>query len=42
MHKAKNYSKIHWDIIKDMRQEGEVIIDGVTVMKNGKLLFDEI
>ena len=31
-----------WDIIKDMRQEGEVIVDGVTVMKDGKLLFDEI
>lgn len=42
MHKAKNYSKIHWDIIKDLREEGEVIIDGLTVMKNGKLLFDEI
>jgi len=29
-------------MIKDMRQEGEVIVDGVTVMKGGKLLFDEI
>jgi aminopeptidase len=37
-----NYSNIHWDIIKDMRQEGEVIVDGVTVMKGGELLFDEI
>jgi aminopeptidase len=37
-----NYSAIHWDIIKDMRQEGEVIVDGKTVMKGGKLLFDQI
>jgi len=42
MHKATNYSKIHWDIIKDMREEGEVIVDGVTVMKDGKLLLDVI
>ena len=40
--KDYNYSAIHWDMIKDMRQEGEVIVDGVTVMKGGKLLFDEI
>ena len=39
---AKNDSAIHWDIIKDMRQEGEVIVDGVTVMKGGELLFDKI
>ena len=39
---AKNYSAIHWDIIKDMRQDGEVLIDGVTVLKDGKLLFDQI
>ncbi len=40
--KAKNYSAIHWDNIKNMRQQGEVIVDGVTVLKDGKLLLDEI
>jgi aminopeptidase len=40
--KPENFSKIHWDIVKDMRQQGEVIIDGVTVLRNGRLLFDEI
>ena len=40
--KDYNYSAIHWDMIKDMRQEGEVIVDGVTVMKGGELLFDKI
>jgi len=39
---AKNDSAIHWDIIKDLRQEGEVIVDGVTVLKDGKLLLDQI
>ena len=42
MHKAHNYSAIHWDIVKDMRQEGEVIVDGVTVLKDGELLLGEI
>jgi aminopeptidase len=32
-----NKSAIHWDIVKDLRQEGELIIDGKTVLKEGKL-----
>jgi aminopeptidase len=37
-----NDSLIHWDIVKDMHQEGELKVDGKTVLKEGKLLFDEI
>jgi len=36
---GKNPSIIHWDIVKDLRHEGEVIIDGRTVLKDGRLLF---
>ncbi len=34
-----NQSSIHWDIIKDTRQEGIVYLDGVKVFENGKFLF---
>ncbi len=34
--RAKNKSAIHWDIIKDMKNGGEIIADDVTVYKNGK------
>lgn len=30
-----NDSSLHWDIIKDLREEGEVYVDGRLVMKNG-------
>jgi aminopeptidase len=33
-----NQSAIHWDIIKDTRQEGVLTIDGHKVMENGQLL----
>ncbi len=36
---GQNYSALHWDIIKDLRREGEVIIDGKKVFKEGKFLF---
>ena len=36
-----NESAIHWDIIKDLRQEGELLIDGKTVIKDGKVLLDQ-
>jgi aminopeptidase len=39
---GNNDSAIHWDVIKEMRREGEVSIDGVTVMKDGQLKFNEI
>lgn len=34
-----NQSAIHWDIIKDMRQDGEIYLDGKLIYKNGKMLL---
>ncbi len=34
-----NESAIHWDIIKDIRQEGSVTIDGKTILKSGKIII---
>ncbi|HVO70323.1 MAG TPA: aminopeptidase [Aggregatilineaceae bacterium] len=34
-----NQSAIHWDIIKDMRQGGEIYLDGRLVYKGGKVLL---
>jgi aminopeptidase len=34
-----NQSAIHWDIIKDMRQEGEVYLDGKLIFEKGKMLI---
>ncbi len=34
-----NKSSIHWDIIKDLREEGEIYLDGDLVLKNGEFLF---
>ncbi len=34
-----NQSAIHWDIVKDMRQEGEVYLDDMLIFKNGKMLL---
>ena len=36
-----NESAIHWDIIKDLRQEGELVIDGKKVISGGKLLLKD-
>lgn len=36
---GKNQSAIHWDIIKDMRDEGEIYLDGKLIFKNGKVLL---
>lgn len=33
-----NQSAIHWDIIKDLRQEGVLYLDGVAVMEAGRWL----
>lgn len=33
-----NQSAIHWDIVKDMRQEGEIYLDGKKVYQNGVFL----
>jgi aminopeptidase len=34
-----NVSAIHWDIIKDMREEGEIYMDGNLIYKKGKVLL---
>jgi len=34
-----NQSSIHWDIVKDMRQEGEIYLDGELIYKQGKFLI---
>jgi aminopeptidase len=33
-----NQSAIHWDIVKDLRQQGAVYLDGKAVLENGKLI----
>ncbi len=34
-----NTSAIHWDLVKDLRREGEVYLDGVLIFKNGKMIL---
>jgi aminopeptidase len=34
-----NESAIHWDIIKEMRQEGQIYLDGKLIFENGKMLL---
>jgi aminopeptidase len=33
---GKNLSSIHWDLICDMREDGEILVDGEAFFKNGK------
>ncbi|MGB8253702.1 MAG: aminopeptidase [Anaerolineaceae bacterium] len=35
-----NKSAIHWDLICDLRNGGEITVDGVTLHKNGKFVVD--
>jgi aminopeptidase len=35
-----NESALHWDMIKDLRKGGKIILDGKTVQENGKFTFD--
>lgn len=37
--KGVNKSALHWDIVKDLREEGAIYLDGNIVMENGKFLF---
>jgi aminopeptidase len=37
--KGVNKSALHWDIIKDLREEGAIYLDGEKVMENGVFLF---
>ncbi len=34
-----NESALHWDMIKDLRQDGKIIVDGKTIQENGKFLI---
>lgn len=34
-----NQSALHWDIIKDLRKEGEIYLDGQKVSENGRFLI---
>lgn len=34
-----NQSAIHWDIVKDTRQNGEIYLDGRLIFKNGKVMI---
>lgn len=34
-----NKSAIHWDIVKDTREEGEIYLDDELIFKNGKVLL---
>lgn len=36
---GKNQSAIHWDIVKDMRKEGEIYLDGKLIYEKGKVLL---
>lgn len=36
---GKNTSSIHWDLITDMKQGGEILADGILVYKNGEFLI---
>jgi aminopeptidase len=36
---GKNDSALHWDIVKDTRTSGSVVIDGTPILKNGNLLI---
>mgnify|MGYP001558382836 CR=1 FL=1 len=36
---SKNISGLHWDMIKDLRESGELWFDGKLVQKNGKWLI---
>ena len=34
-----NQSAIHWDMISDMRDGGQIIVDGELMYKNGKFII---
>jgi aminopeptidase len=36
---GRNESAIHWDIVKDLRGQGRVEVDGTPVLENGRFLF---
>ena len=36
---GKNQSVVHWDLVKDLRQNGRIYLDGELVQENGKWLI---
>ncbi|MCD6391037.1 MAG: aminopeptidase, partial [Dehalococcoidia bacterium] len=36
---SKNKSAIHWDMVCDLRDGGEVYVDGTLFLKNGKIVI---
>jgi aminopeptidase len=34
-----NRSALHWDIVKDLRQGGQLLVDGKVIQRNGKFLI---
>lgn len=36
---GKNKSDLHWDLIKDLRKQGQIFVDSKLVFKNGKFLI---
>lgn len=36
---SKNHSAIHWDMICDMRSDGEIAIDGEVIFREGKFIL---
>jgi aminopeptidase len=37
---GKNQSSLHWDLVKDLRGEGVIELDGRPVFENGQFLLD--
>lgn len=35
---GENMSSIHWDMITDMKEDGEILMDGELIYKNGKFI----
>ena len=35
---SKNVSALHWDMLKDMRDGGEIYADGVLIYRNGNFV----
>ncbi len=35
---SKNFSALHWDMLKDMRHAGEISADGTVIYRNGRFL----
>ncbi len=39
---SKNFSSLHWDMLKDMRQGGEIHADSKLIYRNGQFIDDAI